>query len=325
MELRAFLRLVPSETLPGVKMRHGLIWCVMAVAAVVPAVGGTISVNLGSASDFALLGSTITETGDGSIIDGNVGATTTITSNGAWVVIGTVYPAPGGPSSTAGKAYGDFESAYNTAIGLSSSQPGLGSLGMTQTFIGNNVYTFTDNISTTTGTALTFDAQNNPNEVFVIQVDGNFTVNGILTFDLINGAQANNIFWVVEDAAAISVGSSPPQTFDGSILAGTSFTMSAASGESGALAGTIDGCVFSETANTLSGVTNVDGCAGGGLPGGGPDSGPPGATPEPGTLATLTCGLLAMAFLLFRTSRAIPSGRTATVFGRLSLCPRLRV
>jgi len=159
---------------------------------------------------------------------------------------------------------------------------------------------YTGDISTTTGTALTFDAQNNPNEVFVMQVDGAFTVNGILTFDLINGAKANNIFWIVKDAATISVGSSPPQVFDGSILAGTSFTMSAISGGSGVLAGTVNGCVFSETANTLAGETNVSGCLGGGMPGGGPSGGTGGGTgggttggvPEPGSAELMSLGCL---------------------------------
>ena len=250
--------------------------------------------DLGSASSFALLGSTITDTGISHIF-GNVGATTTITINDPWVVTGTVYPA-GDPIAMT--AYGDFETAYNTSLGLGSTQPVLSSLGLTQTFTGNNVYTFNNTISTTTGTVLTFDAQYNPNEVFVIQIDGAFTVNGALEFHLINGAQANNIFWIVEDAATISVGSSPPQTFDGSILAGTSFTMSAASGGSGVLAGTINGCVFSETANTLAGQTTVNGCLGGGLPGGGP------GVPEPGSLGLVSLGCLLgiLAWRKFRVS-----------------------
>jgi hypothetical protein len=300
------LQFFAAETLraKGERMRAGLIWLVMAVAAVAPAFGGLISVNLGSASSFALLGSTISDTGV-SVVLGNVGATTTITGFPPGTVAPgfTIFAAPNAPGTTVGIAYNDLETAYNTAIGLGSTQPVLSSLGTTQTFTGNNVYTFNNTISTTTGTVLTFDAQNNPNEVFVIQVDGAFTVNGVLQFDLINGAQANNIFWIVEDAATISVANNQPQTFDGSILAGTSFTMSASglSGGSGVLAGTINGCVFAESANTLAGETDVNGCVGGGLPGGSPGGS---GVPEPGSsgLVSLGCLLGILAWRKFRVS-----------------------
>jgi hypothetical protein len=266
-------------------------------------------VNLGSASSFALLGGTISDTGV-SVVLGNVGATGTITGFPPGTAPGfAVFAAPNAPNTTVGIAYNDFESAYNTTSALGSTQPGLNSLGMTQTFTGDNVYTFTNDISTTSGTVLTFDAENNPNEVFVIQVGGAFTVNGALRFDLIRGAKANNIFWIVKDAATISVANNPPQIFDGSILAGTSFTMSASGlpGGSGVLAGTINGCVFAETANTLAGETDVNGCFGGGLPGGGPGGGGSGGSsggsvPEPGSsgLVSLGCLLGILAWRRFR-------------------------
>jgi hypothetical protein len=47
-------------------------------------------------------------------------------------------------------------------------------------------------------------------------------------------------------------------TFEGNILAGQSFTVSAEAGCS-EVAGTVEGCVFAETANTLAG-TNINGC-----------------------------------------------------------------
>jgi hypothetical protein len=46
------------------------------------------------------------------------------------------------------------------------------------------------------------------------------------------------------------------------------------------LAATINGCVFTETVNTLAGQTDVNGCSA------------TGATPEPGTAALLGLGLL---------------------------------
>ncbi len=261
--------------------------CLVVAAAVVPAFGGPISVNLNSAGTFGLLGGTISNTGT-SVVYGNVGATTTITGFPPATATGTVFGAPTDPTVAA--AYTDFESAFNIAMVLPSTQT-FTDLSTSQTFIGNNVYTFTQPaISTTTGINLTFDAQNNPGEVFVIRIAQAFTVNGAMTFTLENGALASNIFWIVGTDATISVGSSGPITFDGDILAGDTFTMSAAAGGSGALAGTINGCVFAENANTLAGTTDVGGCNS------------TGAAPEPGTLSLLSMGA---GLLMLRKLRGI--------------------
>jgi hypothetical protein len=239
------------------KMRRKLIWSAMALAAVVPAFGS--SLNLNTAISFGLIGGTISNTGT-SVVTGNVGATTTITGfYPTGTATGTVYPAPSNPTVT--QAYGDFVNAFNTAQTDPSTETFAG-LTTSQTFLGNNVYLSTaTNVSSTTGINLTFDAQDNSNAVFIIRVPGSLTVNSAMTFTLENGAQADNIFWIVGNNATISVGSSGPINFDGNILAGSNFTMSAASGGSGTLAGTINGCVFAEDANTLAGTTDVGGCA----------------------------------------------------------------
>jgi hypothetical protein len=263
-------------------MRQRLIWLVMAVAAVVPVFGAPIMVNLGTANSFGLLGGTVSNTGT-SVVSGNVGVNVAGTISGMCcpgpgpgTTVGGSVIAPGTMSST--NAYNDFVNAFNAAKLLASTQT-YNDLTMDRTFIGNNVYTFTlTNISTTTGIHLTFDAQNDPTEVFVIRTDGAFTENGALTFILQNQAQASNIFWIVGTIATISVGSSGPIIWDGDILAGQSFTMSAASGGSDTLAGTIHGCVFSETANTLAGTTNVNGCSG------------VAAVPEPGSFGLVSLG-----------------------------------
>jgi hypothetical protein len=259
-----------------------------------PAFGGTVSVNLGSASSFGLLGGTISNTGT-SVVTGNVGvggAAGTITgfNSSAGTTVGGSVIAPGTTASN--DAYSDFVNAFNAAELLSSTQS-YTDLTTSETFIGNNVYTFTDpSISTTTGINLTFDAQYDPSEVFVIRIAQALTVNGAMTFTLEYGAQADNIFWIVGTDATISVSSSGPINFYGNILAGDTFTMSAAAGGSGVLAGTINGCAFSENANTLAGTTDVGGCS------------EAGAVPEPGTLSLLSMGLGA-GFLLLRRFRSI--------------------
>ena len=271
------------------KLRQRSIWAVMAVAVVVPAFGTPI-VNLNTASSFGLLGGTISNTGT-SVVTGNVGVNVAGTITGFYptgtTVGGSVIP----PNSTAStNAYADFVSAFNAAVTLPSTQS-YSDLTTSRTFIGDNVYTFTlTNISTSTGINLTFDAQNNPNEVFVIRIDGAFTVNGAMTFTLQNQAQANHIFWIVGTNATISVGISGPITFYGDILAGQAFTMSAASGGSGVLAGTINGCVFAETANTLAGTTNVNGCS----------ATAGSAVPEPASLGLVSLGLGILSWRKFR-------------------------
>ena len=294
-------RFIPAGALAakGEKMRHRLIWSVMAVAAVMPAFGGTVSVNLGSASSFGLLGGTISNTGT-SVVTGNVGATTTITGFPPATATGTVYAFPSDPPVAA--AYSDFENAFSAALLLPTISPydpnlcpTAGDLTGNCTFFGNNAYELPlTSISSTTGINLTFDAQNNPNEIFVIRIDQAFTVNGAMTFTLENGAKQDNIFWIVGTDATISVTTSGPITFDGNILAGDTFSMSAAGGGSGVLAGTIDGCVFAENANTLGGRTDVGGC-----------SDTAGRVPEPGTLTLLSLGLGAGCLLLrkFRSIR----------------------
>jgi hypothetical protein len=243
-------------------MQHRTIYLTMAIVAVTPAFGGPVLVNLGTASSFGLLGGTISNTGT-SVVTGNVGVSNgagTITGfNPTGTTVGGIVVAQG--STLSNNAYIDFVNAFNTAVLLPSTQS-YADLSLNRTFIGNNVYTFsTPSISSTTGITLTFDAQNDPNEVFVIRTDAAFTANGALNFNLQNQAQANNIFWIVGTIATISVGSSGQMTFDGNILAGQAFTMSAAAGGSGVLAGTVNGCVFAETANTLAGTTNIGGCA----------------------------------------------------------------
>jgi hypothetical protein len=260
----------------------------LVVVFAVPAFAGPITVNLATASAFGLLGGTISNTGT-SIVNAEVGGTIGITGfqpTGPGFATGGVFT--GG--AVAG-AYTDFETAFTTAAGDIATATPAG-LTTSQTFLGGGVYAF-PNLALTTSTAgitLTFDAQNVNNAVFVMQFPGALTIDGPITFNLIGGALASNIYWIVgsvttPEAMTISP-SGPPIVWDGDILAGT-FTMSANTGGSGVLAGTINGCALTVNANTLAGESVVNGCAATGA-----------ITPEPGSLGLVTLGGLLGAFCL---------------------------
>ena len=89
----------------------------------------------------------------------------------------------------------------------------------------------------TVPTDITFSG--GPNDVWILQVAGTFTVGNAVAIQLAGGAQAKNIFWQVADA--ITIGTSA--RFEGTILAKTSIAI-----QTGA---TINGRLFAQTAVTL--------------------------------------------------------------------------
>ena len=133
------------------------------------AYGGAVAApNLGTASAFGLLGGTVSKTGT-SIVDGNVGAMTAITGFPPGIATGSVTLA--GPAVTA--AFEDFVTAYNSAFSDSDTPPTqtvTGGLTTSQAFIGNNVYSFSSaSVTSTAGVILTFDAQGNSGDVFILK------------------------------------------------------------------------------------------------------------------------------------------------------------
>jgi len=195
-------------------------------------------------------------------------------------------------------AYSDFENAF-TAASNDLATATVTDLTASQAFLGGGVYAFSStNITSTAGITLTFDGQANNASVFIMQVAGALTIDGPITFNLINGAVASNIYWIVGnpttgESVTIDPSSGLPITWDGSILAGT-FTMSAIPGGSGALAGTINGCVLTVNANTLAGTTQVNGCSSSGSS----------TVPEPGSAGFLTFGCMAVGLCLW-SARAL--------------------
>jgi Ice-binding-like len=173
-------------------------------------------VGLGTAANFAVIaGSTVTNTGP-SVISGSIGlspGTSVIGFPPGIVLAGTTQIANG----VALQAQSDLVTAYNSAAGASSTATVSGDLAG-RTLV-SGVYTSASSLGLTG--ALTLDAQGNPNAVFIFQAGSTLIVGSGSQVNLINGAQACNVFWQVGSSATIGTGAA----FVGNIMALTSVTM----------------------------------------------------------------------------------------------------
>jgi len=174
------------------------------------------SVNLGTAANFAILaGSTITNTGV-SNINGNIGLSpgTAVTGFPPGILNGTFNLA----DATAATAKLDLTAAFNDAAGRTGAITIPTELG--GTILPPGVYNSASGTFGITGT-LTLDAQGNPDAVFIFQAASTLITASSSKVVLINGAQANNIFWQVGSSATLGTFS----IFKGNILAQASITV----------------------------------------------------------------------------------------------------
>lgn len=172
------------------------------------------SVGLLTASSFAVLaGSGITSTG-ATTITGDIGSYPTATITGGPVVVGTNH----GGDATTQSAKADLVSAYNNAAGQGPVITVATELGGSTKNPG--IYNSAAGTFGVTGT-LTLDAQGDPGAVFIFKTASTLTTAGASSVNLINGAQACNIFWQVGSSATLGTNS----TFKGNILALTDITL----------------------------------------------------------------------------------------------------
>ena len=172
---------------------------------------------LGSSDSFAVMGgSTVTSTHD-TILNGNLGLSPGISITGFYppgIVNGTIYNA----DTVAGQAHADALSAYGilAAEAFNSDLTGqdLGGLALLP-----GVYFFSSSAQLT-GT-LTLNGNGDSNARFVFQIGSTLTTASSSSILLLNGAQADNIFWQVGSSATLGTGTA----FDGSILADQSITL----------------------------------------------------------------------------------------------------
>jgi len=217
-------RVVVSSIGAAQRRRHIAPWAaplaavVVGVAVLAPAVGADAAqtpVGLGTAGSFAVLaGAGITNTGP-TTVNGDIGTfpTTSISGAASMTITGTNH---GGDSVTQG-AKTDLVTAYNTAAGESPRTAVAADLG------GQTLTAGTYNSASSLGLtgALTLNGGGNPSALFVFQAGSTLTTASASTVNLINGAQACNVFWQVGSSATLGTGS----TFRGTILALTSITV----------------------------------------------------------------------------------------------------
>ena len=246
---------------------------------------------LGTASSFAVLGgSSVANTGS-TTITGNLGVYpgVTISDTGTITLTGTEYAG----NAVAQQAQADTTTAYNAlaaeVVTEDLTGDDLGGLTLTP-----GVYKFTTSAQLT-GT-LTLNAQGNNNATWVFLVGSTLTTASAsdVTFINLGSSPDDGLFWQVGSSATLGA----TTAFDGNILALDSITLGAGA--------TID-CGRALAQNglvTMSGNTVSTGCTSestsalegsNGLSGGlGGNSGPP-VVPEPGSMALLGSGLIAMA------------------------------
>jgi hypothetical protein len=183
------------------------------------------SINLGSASAFAVLaGSAITNTGPTTATGtagGDMGSdpTPAFTGFGSIDTVGTKYVVGSPGIAAVATAKADLLLAYNQAVALTPTNFVTADLGG-QTLT-SGVYNSAASIGLT-GT-VTLDAQNNPEAVFVFQAGSTVLATAGSSVQLINGAQACHVFWQVGSSATFGAASN----FAGHVLAYTAITTGA--------------------------------------------------------------------------------------------------
>jgi hypothetical protein len=174
----------------------------------------TATVNLGAASNFAVLaGSTVTNTGP-TVVTGDLGVSpgSAVTGFPPGVVVGTIHAA----DAAAAAAQVALTAAFNdaaTRAPATAIPADIGGLVLTP-----GVYRAASSLGIT-GT-VTLNGQGDPNAVFIIQVPTALTTASASVVSLTNGTSPCNVFFVVGSSATLGTGS----TFAGNILAQASIT-----------------------------------------------------------------------------------------------------
>ncbi|HWL40881.1 MAG TPA: ice-binding family protein [Gemmatimonadaceae bacterium] len=186
---------------------------VIVMAAPTPPVPGF---TLGAAAPFGILaGSTVTCAGAPGTVNAWVGVSpgTAMTGFPPCVITGEIHLG----DAVAGTAQNDLTTAYNTLAGLPCDVT-VGTVNIGSTTRQPGVYCSATSMLVTGD--ITLDALGDANATFVFQAGSTLTTAGSVI--LINGAQAQNVYWQVGASATLGGG---PATWRGNILADQSITL----------------------------------------------------------------------------------------------------
>jgi len=163
-----------------------------------PVLVGPAAPTLGAVTCFGIFSADgpVSNTGTTTIM-GDVGANGGLTTGfDQQLVTGTIHPSPNLTTSQAASAlqvaYGQLGALVADITLLYPAQFGQGLELTPHVYIMNGEVTFTDTVY--------LNAQNNANAVFVIKVYGAFAASALSKVKLINGAQAKNVYWMVNGA-----------------------------------------------------------------------------------------------------------------------------
>ncbi len=166
--------------------------------------------SLGSAQEFAVFTAAGAFSNDGAtVVTGDIGTNVgSFTGFPPGVVIGEIHVA----NMTSAQAATDVDLAYaELATQMCDSVLGV-NLGNNQTLTPN---TYCTGAATTLDGILIFDAQGDPDAIFIIKIDGAFSTSTNSSVVLLNGASLCNIYWQINGAVSLGVNSD----FLGNILA----------------------------------------------------------------------------------------------------------
>lgn len=172
---------------------------------------------LRSAQTYSVLGAAVSNTGP-TTLSGDLGVSTAAPiTGGATITVGGMTHAG---DAAATQARSDALVAYNAAVALTPSMSLATLDGRTLTA---GLYT-SNGAALSLSTTLTLDGENDPDAVFIIQIDAALDTGATTSnVSLVRGARAENVFWQVSGAVTLGATS----TFRGTLLALGAITIGA--------------------------------------------------------------------------------------------------